>query len=82
MRVRRVPAEVLETDLSQINSLDDFSKYLAFFWEWDSMADVDAIVVLEKEFGVSFSDEEAESMKTMKDIDIAVHQKLRLSDQR
>ena len=46
------------------------------------MADVDAIVALEKEFGVSFSDEEAESMKTMKDIVIAVHQKLRLSDQR
>ena len=76
-RVRGVLSVVLETDLSRIRDTDDFSKELAFFWEWDSMADVDAVVGLEKEFGIEISDPEAQAMKSLKDIVLGVHEKVK-----
>lgn len=75
-RVRKVLSEVLETDLSRIRGTDDFSKELAFFWEWDSMADVKAVQGLESEFQIAITDAEAEAMKTFRDIVLGVHEKI------
>lgn len=75
-RVRKVLSGVLQTDLSRIHDSDDFSKELAFFWDWDSMADVEAVQALESEFGIAITDSEAEAMKTLKDIVLGIHEKL------
>jgi len=77
MRVRKVLTTVLQTDLSRIRDTDDFSKELAFFWDWDSMADVEAVQGLEVEFGITISDADAEAMKTLKDIVTGVHEKIK-----
>jgi acyl carrier protein len=76
-RVRKVLTTVLQTDLSRIRDSDDFSKELAFFWDWDSMADVETVQGLEAEFGITISDAEAEAMKTLKDIVLGVHEKIK-----
>lgn len=76
-RVRKVLTEVLQTDLSRIRDSDDFSKELAFFWDWDSMADVETVQGIEAEFGITISDAEAEAMKTLKDIVLGVHEKIK-----
>ena len=76
-RVRKVLSEVLQTDLSRIRDTDDFSKELAFFWDWDSMADVEAVQALESEFQIMITDAEAEAMMTLRDIVIGVHEKIK-----
>lgn len=75
-RVRRILSEILEADLLRIRDTDDFSKELAFFWDLDSLADVEIGEALEKEFDVTITDAEAESMKTLRDIVLGVHAKL------
>jgi len=76
-RVRKVLTTVLQTDLSRIRDSDDFSKELAFFWDWDSMADDEAVQGLEVEFGITISDADAEAMKTLKDIVLGIHEKIK-----
>jgi acyl carrier protein len=76
-RVRKVLTEALQTDLSRIRDTDDFSKELAFFWEWDSMADVEAVLGLESEFQISITDAEAEAMKTFRDVVLVIHEKIK-----
>jgi acyl carrier protein len=75
-RVRKVLSEVLGADLSRIRDTDDFSKNLKFFWDFDSLADVQAVQGLESEFGIRISDPDAERMRTLKDIILGVHEKL------
>ena len=55
---------------------DDFSKELAFFWDIDSLADVEIVQALEQEFHVTITDAEAVAMKTLRDIVLGVHAKL------
>ena len=38
--MRRILTEILEADLLRIRDTEDFSKELAFFWDFDSLADV------------------------------------------
>lgn len=76
-RVRKVLSDVLQTDLTRIRDTDDFSKELAFFWDWDSLADVEAVQGLEAEFQITITDGEAEAMKTLRDIVLGVHEKIR-----
>src|SRR5688500_7736007 len=75
-RVRRILSEILEADLLRIRDTDDFSRELAFFWDLDSLADVEIVQELEKEFHITITDPEAEAMKTLRDIVLGVHAKI------
>ena len=75
-KIRQIFSEILGVDLSRIRDTDDFSKELAFFWDFDSMADVELIQALEQQFGITITDAEAEAMKTLKDIVLTVHAKI------
>lgn len=75
-KVRAILAERLETDLSRICDTDDFSKNLAFFWEFDSLADVEIVQDFEEQFSIEISDGEAEAMKTLKDMVLKIHEKI------
>ena len=66
--VRDVLEEVLESDLSFLRDSDDFSKNLSIFWEFDSMANVELVLALEKRFKITITDAEAESTKTVRDL--------------
>ena len=54
-KTRKILENVLETDLSCLSASDDFSKNLSFFWDFDSMADVELILSLEEEFNIKGS---------------------------
>ncbi|HEX7860873.1 MAG TPA: acyl carrier protein [Verrucomicrobiae bacterium] len=75
-KVRRILSDVLEVDLLRIRDKDDFSKELAFFWDLDSMADVEVVQQIEKGFDIAITDSEAEAMKTLRDIVLLVHTKI------
>lgn len=66
--VKRILEAHLEADLSQLKDQDDFSTNLSFFWELDSMADVEIVAALEKEFNIIIEHEEAEKAVTVRDI--------------
>jgi acyl carrier protein len=66
--VKCILEEQLSADLSRIMDSDDFSKNLNFFWDYDSMADVEIIYALEKRFSIQITDEEGASAHTVKDI--------------
>ena len=61
-------AEQLDADMSRLNTEDDFSKNLRFFWDYDSMADVEIICALEKTFTIQIFNTEAEQTKTVHDL--------------
>ena len=66
--VRKVLAEQFDVDMSRLSAADDFSENLHFLWDFDSMADVEIILALEKQFGIQISDQEAEKAVTVRDI--------------
>jgi len=66
--VRRILEEHLDADLSRLAASDDFSTNLNFFWRYDSMADVEIVLALEKEFGIEIADAEAAAARTVRDI--------------
>ncbi|MSP27654.1 MAG: acyl carrier protein [Methylococcales bacterium] len=72
-------AEQLDADMSRLSMNDDFSKNLNFFWDYDSMANVEIIYALEKEFNIKILDEEAEKTETVNDIINLVISKMGLS---
>lgn len=74
--VRTILEEQLSADLSRLRDTDDFSKNLAFFWDFDSLADVEIVCALEERFGIKISDQEAERTKTVADIVHLVQTKL------
>ena len=78
--VRKVLEEVLLADMSRLADTDDFSKNLNFFFEFDSMADVELICALEKEFEIQITDNEAMNTKTINDIVQLVCHKLEAHD--
>ena len=75
-RVRCILSEILDADLLRIRDSDDFSKELNFFWELDSLADVEIVQALEQEFHITITDAEAVAMHTLRDIVLGVHAKL------
>jgi len=75
-KIRQVFSEILEADLSRIRDTDDFSKELAFFWDFDSLAAVELVQALEDRFGIAIGDAEAREMKTLRDIVLTVHDKI------
>ena len=60
-----------------LKDTDDFSKELSFFWEMDSMADVEAVVAFEEEFRIKISDEESQNMKTFRDMVMTIDRKIK-----
>jgi len=74
--VRLILEEQLSADLSRLGDTDDFSKDLAFFWDFDSLANVEIVSALEERFGIKISDEEAQRAKTVSDIVHLVQTKL------
>ena len=76
IRIMRILSEVLEVNLCRIRARDDFSKELSFFWDIDSLADLKIMHALEVEFGITISDGEAASMKTLRDIALGVHRRI------
>ncbi|MFW5425648.1 MAG: hypothetical protein ACKE8G_03515 [Methylophagaceae bacterium] len=74
--VKQVLEEQLAADLSRLSAEDDFSKNLNFFWELDSLADVEIIIALEEKFNIKIEDFEAEQTFTVRDIVNLVSDKL------
>ena len=66
--VRKILEEQLGADLSRLVASDDFSQNIGFFFEYDSMADVEIVCALEEEFSIKITDEEATNAKTIRDI--------------
>jgi len=79
-KVRKIFEETLNADFSKIKDTDDFSKEFAFFWAMDSMADVEIVIALEKEFGIKITDDEAQEMKTFRDVVLSINRKLNERD--
>jgi acyl carrier protein len=78
-KVRTILEEELDADLSRLSIEDDFSQNLSFFWEYDSMADVEIVTRLEEEFRIKITNTEAEKTHTVEDIVNLVWGKLRPS---
>lgn len=75
--VRKVLEEQLDADLSRMVDSDDFSKNLSFFWDFDSMADVEVVCALEQEFKIKITDEEAGNSQTVREIVELVWRKIK-----
>jgi acyl carrier protein len=76
-KVREILEDELEADLSRLSAADDFKKNLSFFWQYDSMADVEVVLRLEEEFSIKITDAEAERTNTVEDLVDLVWLKLR-----
>ena len=77
IRIRRILNDILEVDLSMIRARESlFTKELSFLWDLDSLADLKIMHALEVEFNITISDAEAEAMKSLRDIVLAVHAKI------
>jgi acyl carrier protein len=74
-KVRNLFQELFDIDLSQLEADDDLSKDFNMIWSIDSMADVEIVISLEKEFHIKISDEEARNSKTLRDIIDLVYKK-------
>lgn len=76
--MRKILEEQLDADLSRLTAEDDFSRNLSFFWDFDSMADVEIIMALEEHFDIEISDHEAQNARTVADLVHLVDAKLKL----
>jgi len=76
-RFRRVLEDELNADMSRLRAEDDFERNLSFFWEFDSMADVELIIRLEEEFGIKIKDAEAQQASSVAQMVELVWSKLR-----
>lgn len=74
--VKCILAEQLSADMSRITDADDFSKNLKFFWDFDSLADVEIVCALEDVFNIKITDDEARRSRTVSDIVFLVHAKI------
>jgi acyl carrier protein len=74
--VWNILSDHLGTEVLRLIDEDDFSKNLKFFWDFESMADVEIICALERKFGINISDFEAENTHTIRDIVMLVFNKL------
>ena len=68
IKVRRILEDALDADLPRLKAEDDFTKNLSFFFQYDSLADVELVGRLEEEFSIKIADAEAERTRTVEDI--------------
>jgi acyl carrier protein len=78
--VRTVLEEQLGADLSRLSSNDDFAKNLRFFFDYDSLVDVEIVTALEELFEIQITNEEAEQARTVEDIVNMVAKHVQLKD--
>jgi acyl carrier protein len=62
--IREILEEVLDADLSRLSAEDDFSKNLNFFWQHDSLADVEMFEKIEEEFEIKLHQSDFDNLKT------------------
>ena len=75
--VKEILEEQLGESLEKLSAEDDFSKNINFFFERDSMADVEIVICLENKFNIAIEDSEAVETHTVRDIVNLVWQKLK-----
>ncbi len=66
--IRKILEEQLGADMSRLRAEDDFSKNLSFFWDFDSMANVEIVLAIEKHFQIKIADPEAEKIHTVSEL--------------
>ncbi|MDR2208700.1 MAG: hypothetical protein LBE22_07000 [Azoarcus sp.] len=66
--IRKILEEHLDADMSRLHAEDDFSKNLSFFWDFDSMADVDVVLAIEEYFQIKITNTEAEKTHTVSEL--------------
>lgn len=66
--VRKILEEQLAADMSRLHAEDDFSKNLSFFWDFDSLANVEIVLAIEEHFQVNIADSEAEQTHTVSEL--------------
>ncbi len=54
--------------MSRLRAEDDFSKNLSFFWDFDSMANVEIVLAIEEHFQIKIADPEAENTHTVSEL--------------
>jgi acyl carrier protein len=64
-KIRQILEEVFDADLLRLSSKDDFSKNLNFFWQEDSLADVEIIEQIEEEFNIKFYQADFEHLNSL-----------------
>lgn len=75
--IRKILEEQLAADMSRLRAEDDFSKNLSFFWDFDSMADVEIVLAIEEHFQIKITDPEAERTHTVSELVQLVSSKVR-----
>ena len=76
--IRKILEEHLGADMSCLRAEDDFSQNLSFFWDFDSMANVEIIIAIEEHFQIRITDVEAEKTRTVSDLVQLVSGKVRV----
>lgn len=75
-KVRDLFNEQFGLDLRGLAPDDDLSKEYSVVWDMDSLADVEILVGLEKEFGIQITDAEVATLKNVRMIAELVAEKL------
>lgn len=66
--IRKILEKQLGADMSRLSVEDDFSNNLSFFWDFDSMADVELVLAIEEHFQIKIADTEAEQTHTVSEL--------------
>ena len=75
--VRNTFIRRLELDMRRLEPDDNFSDELNFVWRYDSLADVEVVIELEKRFAIELSEFEAQQTVTLRQIALLVDQKVK-----
>ncbi len=67
-KVRAIFRENIPTDISALGADDDFSGDFQVIWMLDSMSSVEVVVGLEKAFGITIEDSEAEKVTSIRKV--------------
>lgn len=68
LAIHRILEQELETALPYLQPQDSFAGNLRFLFEFDSMADVALVLVIEKHFQIQIDDQEAEATRTVAEL--------------
>ncbi|CAG9185835.1 acyl carrier protein [Cupriavidus pampae] len=66
--IRAILEKQLDADMSRLRAEDAFTQNLSFFWDFDSMANVEIVVALEEHFQIKITDSEAEKTRTVSEL--------------